>query len=62
MSALERFGYGIRAAGLRAWDGFVADGRWRLAEEPYSQLIIPFPLSGDGFYNPTGEHASLAQT
>ncbi|MFF1359175.1 hypothetical protein [Streptomyces sp. NPDC058297] len=59
----ERVGYGIRVTGLHMGDhGFEADSRWGLTEDPYTQLLVPIPLSRDGYYEQSGEHASLAQT
>ncbi|MER7696749.1 methylamine utilization protein MauJ [Streptomyces sp. NPDC096095] len=57
-----RVACGICVTGLQFGEGFVADERWALTEEPYARLLVPLPLSDEGHYEPSGEHASLAQT
>lgn len=58
----ERATFGICAAGLSVGEGFMADGRWAIVEDPYEHLFMPIPLSPEGRYDPNADHASLAQT
>ncbi|MFF2787519.1 methylamine utilization protein MauJ [Streptomyces sp. NPDC058049] len=58
----ERATFGICASGLSVGEGFAADDRWAIVEDPYEHLFMPIPLSTDGQYDPNGDHASLGQT
>ncbi|AQT73250.1 methylamine utilization protein MauJ [Streptomyces sp. fd1-xmd] len=58
----ERATFGIWASGLSVGEGFAADDRWAIVEDPYEHLFMPIPLSTDGQYDPKADHASLAQT
>ncbi|MFD8958282.1 methylamine utilization protein MauJ [Streptomyces anulatus] len=58
----KRATFGIRAVGLSVGEGFTADDRWAIVEDPYEHLFMPIPLSAGGQYEPNTEHVSLAQT